>query len=391
MPRSFQSWERLAPWARPAPHAAARAASEAPRAARAADAPPVVTRGESPESPQILLEGGKAKAIVPRVGYAGNAAFIDWLNFTVGEESFQWEGADSPVTDDQMIMEVSVVLETIFGFGITARREKGANFYRYSFVLGDALGLVCFGGQRGTVLVSVSGEGCAAAKPDWEWRLKQWLECRAVRARLTRVDLAHDDYAGASYSVDRALADYRAGLMNCGGREPDVETRGNWERPNGKGRTLYVGNRKNGKFLRVYEKGRQLGDAGSEWVRVEVEFKGVDRVIPFDVLLSPGAYLAASYPALAWVSEEQERIKTVQRLAVSSYVRLKEWVRRQAGPALWVIKEVEGSAEAAFDLLVREVFPKSLQGSKSWANGPTPIHRGPPAMSPAGYELQFCR
>ena len=81
----------------------------------------------------------------------------------------------------------------------------------------------------------------------------------------------------------------------------------------------------------------------------------------------------------------------MQRQASASYARMKEWVRRQAGPALWVIKEIEGSADAALALLVREVFPKSLQGSKSWTNGPGSIHRGPPAMSPAGYELQFCR
>lgn len=51
------------------------------------------------------------------------------------------------------------------------------------------------------------------------------------------------------------------------------------------------------------KKGRQLGDKASEWVRVEAEMKSVNRIIPFDALLRPGEYLAAAYPAFAWINE----------------------------------------------------------------------------------------
>jgi phage replication initiation protein len=96
---------------------------------------------------------------------------------------------------------------------------------------------------------------------------------------------------------------------------PDCEHRGNWKRPSGKGRTFYVGSRKNGKFFRAHEKGRQLGDKNSEWVRLEVEFKSVDRELLYDILLMPGAYMAAAYPALSWIEQEQVRIKTKQKTA----------------------------------------------------------------------------
>ncbi|MDR0848010.1 MAG: replication initiation factor domain-containing protein [Propionibacteriaceae bacterium] len=40
-----------------------------------------------------------------------------------------------------------------------------------------------------------------------------------------------------------------------------------------KGCTLYVGSRKSAIFLRCYEKGKQLGDPVSDWVRVELQVR----------------------------------------------------------------------------------------------------------------------
>ncbi|MDO8933114.1 MAG: replication initiation factor domain-containing protein, partial [Rhodocyclaceae bacterium] len=154
------------------------------------------------------------------------------------ESSFYWGDNGVPVTDDQLIIEVSIYCESIFGFGITAKRDKGANFYHRSWELGEGLGMVCYGGQRDTVLISLSGEGCGAAKPGWENRLYQFLEHQAKRPRITRVDLAHDDFNGSRYSCDKAVADFDAGLFNAGGRTPDIEQRGNWKTHNGKGRTV---------------------------------------------------------------------------------------------------------------------------------------------------------
>jgi phage replication initiation protein len=338
------------------------------------------------------------KEIPARRGFGGSFAFIDWLNITFDESSVYFDRENRhndqlPVTDDEIILSVSSLCETLFGFGITVARQTGANFYKRSWILGDGLGLVGYGGQRDTVLISLSGEGCAAAKPDWEYRLYQWLELRAVRGRITRVDLAHDDFTGASYSVDRGMADYDAGLFSSGGRPPEVETRGNWKRPSGKGRTLYIGSRTNGKFLRVYEKGRQLGDKNSEWVRVEGELKSVDRIVPFDVLLEPGAYLAAMYPALSWISTVQKRIETVQKEAVFSYNKMLEWLKRQAGASLNFALEMEGDAAALLAKLVRDELPKSLRGLKSWETAGTPIHKmvrdaGVPAI---GMSLEYMR
>ena len=325
---------------------------------------------------RLVLEDGTVKEIPARRGYGGDTAFLDWVNFTTDESDF-FKGFLTPVADIDVVRLVSVKCHEIFGFGITSERETGANFYHRSYILGDACGMVCHGGQRGTVLVMLSGEGCAAARPGWEKRLYDFLFSCGIRAHLTRVDLAHDIYDGKAYTVDQADADFDAGLYNCGGRNPNHEYRGNWKRPNGKGRTIYVGNRKNGKFCRVYEKGKQLGDANSPWVRVEVEMKAINRIIPLDALLRPGEYLAAAYPALSWISEHQERIITVQKKTEISYAVMCDWLKRQCGAALNVLAEIEGSAEAALQKVIRVgEIPKRMKSS-SWLYPERYIHEEP--------------
>jgi len=333
-----------------------------PHSGPAGKPPPLTNRGGKVEGipgPVLRVEDGRVVEITQRRGHGGDAAFIDWVNLTCNESEFYWGGKGVPVTDDQVIAEVSSVCVQLFGFGITHKRDKGANFYSESYDLGDSWGMVCHGGQRNTVLITLNGEGCTAAAPGWEGRLRTWLEGTET-GRITRVDVAYDDYQAQHYSVDRAMADYQEGGFALWGREPDCEQRGNWLKPNGKGRTFNVGHRTNGKFARIYEKGRQLGDKSSEWVRVEVEFKSVDRVVPFDILTHAGAYLAASYPALGWISDKQSRIATTRKVAQIKYEACLDWLSKQCGAALWFCAQVEGGAEALLDKIGREVAPRRL-------------------------------
>lgn len=308
----------------------------------------------------LVLEDGKILEIPARRTWGGSSAFLDWVNFTTDEADFH-RGIGC-VSDEEVIDLVSIKCKEIFGFGITSKRETGANFYDRSYILGDSYGVVCHGGQRGTVLVMLSGEGCAAARVGWNERLYDFCtkEC-GMRVKLTRVDLAHDDYTGETYSVDRADRDYDDKLFNCGGRNPNHEYRGNWKRPTGKGRTIYIGNRESGKFCRVYEKGRQLGDKNSEWVRIEVEMKAVHRFIPFEVLLEPGQYLAAAYPAFGWISQHQERIVTTQKKTEITYQSLLAYLKRQVGAAINVVVAIEGSAEQAVQKIIRDAIPARMK------------------------------
>lgn len=325
---------------------------------------PVKSESDQPEFFRLVMTNDKkcpVKMIPNRMSSGDGVAFLDWVNFTIHESTLcnsSFEGR--AFSDDDFMINWSAKLEQIFGFGLTRRMETGSDFYQKRWMIGDGLGFVCFGGNRSTILTKISGTGCAAAKAGWECRLKNFLEHQADQPRLTRVDLAHDDFSGESYSVDKASADYDEGLFSAGGRPPNIELRGNWRNPNGKGRTVYVGSRENGKFLRVYEKGRQLGDASSNWTRIEVEVKNVDRVIPFDVLTKPGQYLAATYPAFNHLSQKQCRIETISRTVQAGYEHTLAWVKHQCGPALALVEEIEGGAEQALEKLKR---PIDLKGA----------------------------
>ncbi|MBY0468929.1 MAG: replication initiation factor domain-containing protein [Burkholderiaceae bacterium] len=241
-------------------------------------------------------------------------------------------------------------------------RGNGGSGFKYAGDLGDGLGLVRWGGdsQRGRVLFSMMGKGCAMVN-DWPG-LSAWLEEHG--ARITRVDVAHDDIEGRVASIEWAIEQYRTGGFNAGGRTPRHEVAGDWL--NGEaataGRTLYVGNRASGKLCRVYEKGKQLGDSSSRWTRVEVEWHRQDRVIPFDVLTKPGQYLAGAYPCLRSLSVDQSRVRTVAKGATVSFDKAVENAKLQAGKLVHLMLRVYGGDYSeVVQRLQREGIPTRIE------------------------------
>jgi phage replication initiation protein len=282
-------------------------------------------------------------------------------------------------SDYDFAVAVSPVIDSIFGFGVTADRGRGLNFYASSFVLGDGWGYLCVGGQRDTFLVQITGRGSLAACPGWERRLHDYLST-LDSARLTRVDLAHDDYSGESYSPERALQDYKDGGFNSGGRRPSCRQDGNWIFPDGKGLTFYVGKRENGKLLRVYEKGKQLGGQEStiysNWTRVELELHNEGRSVPFDVLINPGPYLAGSYPALEWINEESCRIATKTKSLQVSFDNAVSIVKKQFGRYINAMMDVYGSADLVVQKITRPGIPDKLI-MPDWSEAPPPLMAQP--------------
>jgi phage replication initiation protein len=212
-------------------------------------------------------------------------------------------------------------------------------------------------------LVQLTGSGAIASRAGWEKRLYEFLSS-IPSARITRVDLAHDDYSGASYSPTQALEDYIAGKFTSTGRRPTCRQDGNWIFPDGSGLTFYVGKRENGKLLRVYEKGKQQGGASPElypnWTRTELELHNEGRSIPFDVLINPGPFLAGSYPALEWISEEQSRIATKQKTLQVAFEKSVSMVKNQVGRYINAMRQVYGSAEEVLDKITRSGIPDRL-------------------------------
>lgn len=340
--------------------------------------PRVEVESSQPEFFRIRLTDDSkcpVKLIPNRMASGDGVAFLDWVNFTIHESTMIESALEGQCfSDDDLMISFSSILFSIFGFGLTSRMSTGSDFYQKRWMLGDNFGFVCFGGNNSTVLTKLNGTGCAAALHGWESRLRVFLEYQAVQPRITRIDLAHDVYDGQAYNVDKASADYDLGLFSSGGRSPNIELRGNWRVPNGKGRTVYVGARSNGKYLRVYEKGRQLGDASSEWVRVEVEIKSIDRIIPFDALVKAGEYLAATYPAFNFLSEKQCRIETISRAAKAGYAHTVAWLKHQCGASLALVAEIEGGADKALDLIKRPIVLKGALLIPSCDSPVVPLH-----------------
>jgi DNA relaxase NicK len=341
--------------------------------AHAAISPVLVTRDETNKNPIhktddyydgerfIIVSGNKGQAtpvFIPNSDDTkpANIGHIDWLAFTIKpakDRDWRW---------------LRQTLEDIFN--IPEKAWQGTNKkwsgYQHRVDLinpldrGESinLGLVGYGGksQRGTMHVSLNAHACAQIK-DW-LLVHDWAE--TVETTITRVDVAHDDFEGETINIDIVKKWYQDGLFNFNGRPPSAQLID--DLGSGKGKTFYVGNRTNGKLVRFYEKGKKEGDPESNWVRVEVEWHNKNRLIPWDIVINPGQYLAGAYPCLEYLSLTQHKIKTLYRAGQITYDSMVRWLRTAAGKSLNAMLKVEnGDMEAVLEQIVREGIPKRLE------------------------------
>lgn len=283
--------------------------SSSPAAADRAAQPPGAA------SPRPVIRG---ESSVPPVSIS-----IDWLSFTFVPQAGAWT-----------LLVRSFLLEC---FGLSGWQEQGG--YRgYACSANVEGAIVAWGGdsQRGSVHVSLSAS-CLGACRSWP-AVVDWLSTQG--AKLTRVDIAGDDFLGERINYEWGVEQLRAGGFTVGGRKPSG--RFVTHDDDGIGSTMYVGRRENGKLCRVYEKGKQLGDRLSRWCRFEVEWRAKDRVLALDMLLEPVRYLAGAYPCVAFLSAVSERVRTVKQRVVISYKRAVEIARLHAGRVVNLILEVTG-------------------------------------------------
>lgn len=265
-----------------------------------------------------------------------------------------------PPESDQPVIWLLNQLRQFMPIGSLEQR-KGYSGFTHSATWGSGAGLIAWGGksQRGRVYVSIQGQGCATVQ-DWA-ALSQWL--RQVGAIIKRVDLAHDDFAGETTDIAWAVEQYKAGGFNAGGRQPVHQVFGDWlsGTASTEGRTFGIGRRANGKFCRVYEKGKQQGDPLSGWVRVEVEWRAERRLIPHDVLTRPGVYLAGAYPCLSVLSTEQDRIRTIAHGATIAFDAAIENAKQQTGKLINLMMRVYGGDYAeVVERLRRDGIPDRI-------------------------------
>lgn len=352
---------------------------------------------ESFEHYSTFITDSKGRLIeVPLRRGVGNSAFIDQISFSFHEDTLSICAKQPLISDDQYIVQASIELEKIFGFGITEQaKHSGGRFYSSCWLMGTdnaQYGRVHLGGQNNTMLVELTATGCNAANEDWERRLYQFIT-NAVRPKITRVDVAKDFFNG-EYSPEQARADRLDGKFTNHRMMPDGECVGtDWESDKGKGKTYYVGSRESSKYVRVYEKGKQLGDKQSGWVRFEIEFKSKDIVIPFEVLQAPGEYFGGAYPICMQFQEKTNRIHAVKKTLELTFDRCIEVARKQIGRSINAAKamypdksrdEIFALFEPDHDLLPKRLSPEIYSASYNEA---TPVHKWEKADMPDSFGM----
>lgn len=309
----------------------------------AASSPRPVTRGES--TTQQLAK-------------------IDWLNCTFDKPKMSPEGFVS-MLGRLLGRPVSGVSDRgLLGF------ESSVKLFASHGSLTSPIGSIAFGGesQRGRWLFQLTGAGCQFVR-DWE-SMRDFLE--SLDSKLTRVDLCVD-FLDGEHTVEEAVTLYQSGGFQLGGRSPSSRLDGDWLGVTG-GRSLYVGKAQNGKMLRVYEKGRQLGDPDSQWTRFEVQLGSRDRLIPFDVLTDRDAFFAGCYPALAsFVEEAAQLIPTLTKSGEVTISHLLYHLRRCYGKVIDTLSSIDAQdadliEEIRIVGLPRRVNLSSLAAGVTWAD-----------------------
>lgn len=315
------------------------------------------------ETDAIIFDTGLKQVLVRRPS-VGERCIVDWLNITIRVDDLMtiFGLTKTPSMTDQednVINFLSGQLFSITGFAIDNENVAGRNFYDRSFNLNNNTGFVAIGGQRNTLMISLNGQGCTYALLGWEKRLFEFLD-KLQSATITRIDLAHDMLT-PSVGIEAFDTIHSKGGFNKGGRNPDIEYRGNWKKPNQRGRTLYVGSRQSSRYCRIYEKGKALGDPNSPWLRVEVEFKSRDIVIPLDVLLNPTDYFVASYPCFDFIEQGryERRFIVRDKAELISFGAAIELVKTQYGRYLHLFRECFNDDSALLDRLT-DISDKSL-------------------------------
>lgn len=287
----------------------------------------------------------------------GEICIVDWVSVTMQAVTFEDGKTTSQVLEhfrqSAIIENVSKVLDDIFGFGAERENKTGRNFYERSFNLKHDAGFVCIGGQNDTVMIVINGTGCTYGKLGWEGYYHAWLNLFARDFKITRLDLAHDDLYGDYTNIDWFNDQHSKGGFNRGGRPPSCEYRGDWKRPNGKGRTLYIGSRQSSQFCRIYEKGKQLGDPQSGWLRAEVQFGCKDQDINPDALIKPSEFFSIAYPCFAIFEYEGKvnKFERIQKQDEMTWDQAIELVKTQYGRYLHFFRRVFDDDALLLDVL----------------------------------------
>ncbi|WP_186442653.1 replication initiation factor domain-containing protein [Lysobacter antibioticus] len=307
----------------------------------------------------------KPRRSIPK-GDPGVGALVDYLSLTLSDAT----GLLELVGEEDFAAKLIAML---FGraCGLTATELSGAGFQGYTnsaLVIGpggEVAGKVGIGGNNDTAHVSLTGAGTACIT-DWQRAVHGLLQ---LGARITRCDLAFDDYLGQYFDPRDMHEAVQAGelVVRANGPGKPPKTRYVTDHGSGAGCTFYAG-QKGHKELCVYHKGREQGDPDSPWVRVEVRFYSKRQQLPPEMLLQPLAYLRAAYNVCEAIpADVTERLRTVRAKVEATAVAWARFIKNQVGRSLTLVHQVFGDDADAYirEALCRPGVPGRFKGFSS--------------------------
>ena len=339
----------------------------------------------------VLASQYKARSDIHRELKAVCSTLLDFSEFEVNPDGKYWDSYNDLIhsygvqfLDTICCNELELFIEELnyqVGVPIPAprfalrHRRGGLHGYSYSgdiLIDGIACGLVAWGAANHGCMVSFTGAGCDGL----DFGALHRVIAMVPGIRITRVDLALDDYSGSVISYLRAVEAAELGHFH-----PARGTAPKWmaiqagefipEVHNAMGKrfgmiassgcSFYVGSRANGKCGRIYEKGKQMESVEHpDWVRAEGELHSKDRIIPLDVLINPDPYFAGMYPQFSkWLAEvskdeiEPVRITTFKNKFKTCRDNAVTNMSRMAGRLVNYLKNVEGLTG---DSIVRQLI-----------------------------------
>ena len=325
---------------------------------------------------KLVLEGGRLKFLCEArqlEAKAQGGIVPDYFRFTIKRENIPSTRRIPGDTNDQDLARwFALLFAQQLGFVVGVDRP-GRDYYEFTTTIdnewGHEVASVSAGGesQRGSICFTVKGEGCTHAINGWEKRVHDYFA--EFLPTITRIDLCKDFFQGET-CIEELVGLYKAHEFSYRKRMPKHSCHGSWldvEGVMGNSRTFQVGKRESGKLFRGYEKGHQFAMMESKWLRAEVELRNVNRVIPWDAIVSCAEYFAGAYPACHLLSNRElaTQIRTATKVGEASAQRCINWVKRVVAPTLLQITKIMPDHDWLEGLVLDQVHrrvPRSLRG-----------------------------
>jgi len=298
-------------------------------------------------------------------------ALIDYLTFVLPANDFykqlQVPDRDNTLSLHNFALKVEREILNMLNLCLDLTKKGGRNGYKHSWNIVDNsnndCGFVAFGENKNkqgheTICINIAGQGTACIGSfGYEQLYKLMVE---KGAHITRIDLAHDCHNGEVTLIE-VQNWYDAGLFRASARGK-YPTASKWDDlGSGNGFIFYVGSRESGKLFRAYEKGKQLGDKNSKWLRLEIELRSKKRTIPLDILLDTASYISGCYQCMQFLNIEQSYIETHKNTTAISYKHLEEYCRQSYGRFIDLMFSVYDTPEDVTQALRRnDGLPRRL-------------------------------